>query len=417
MNKDLAIQQVHWEDVSARVHQINPDLATVIDKLNPSKEHHLYLAKYPYGTKIVDNGTLRLPLINKSTISREKLPEDSQIRKDLSYASVPTGLVLNKSFEAYFETTSRIMPSKLYGSGTFFGLWELFDCGTINTKGLWSVSAGARSLFMLPKISDSIAHERLRRDYDVREHAPHSLLEQQAIFQEIANYCDSDWRCEVLFFSRKWIDFDNNNLNSLQLQNYWLRTVWDQSSNCRRLMNYNVSWEIFSREVSRKHLKIRPYITNTIKHLVSISEGSFPAFVPVENDIVAPIDEIVTAYLNTYLLKNYYPILMRPKHLGPGETGYYSFYFPTLLEMAPRSKISGSVISDLKELKRLIELFMLSTGINFKLEFYHTERDKLNEIQHSSAIPIADKRFDIDKFDFPENSPFFRGCIQITRPK
>jgi len=416
--KPLNVETITWSKIKDRVFDANPSLAEMIDKIKPSPKNPFYLARYQFGDNILREGFLQFPTQNLDTYPLDDLSDSNPIKRDLSYLAVPLGLVLNKSIEVNFETPDRVMPSKFFRKGTFFGLWELFDHRPASLKqNIWNLTVGARSLFSLARISDEVAHERLRRDLGIKLHSPKSLLEHHEVFCEIVRSTQPNWYCDILFFPKSVAQFDADNVNALKLQNYWLQTAWDQSRNCRDQMDYNVSWELFSKEVSRKHWKLRPYVTSTIKHLISISEGVFPAFVPATDDVAAPVSAIRDAYLNIYLLKKYYPTLMYPKHLDKGESGYYSFHFPTLLELAPKAKISGSVLGDLKELQRAIELFMSVTGIELEVDFYHSEHDKLSEIKHSSEITKEDKRFAQPEFEFPENSPFFRGCVKVTRKK
>jgi len=278
---------------------------------------------------------------------------------------------------------------------------------------------------MLPRISDERSHARLKKNLCISEYAPKDMLSHIHVFKEIAHAYNKihgkEWTCDVLLFTNKWAECDSNNISQLKLRAHWLKAAWDQSLNCRSQMDYNVAWEMFSKEISRKHWKAKPYIINTIKHLIAITEGVFPGFAPALDDSCAPISIIQDAYINSYLLKDYAPVIMQPTHIkSVDKYVYYSLTLPTLLEWAPRTAMSASILGDLKDLKKLIELFIATTkSEGFDFEYFHSEDDQLKEIKSSGEIVLDDPRMKQPSTainqDFCENSPFFKGCIRITK--
>jgi hypothetical protein len=320
------------------------------------------------------------------------------------------------------------MPSKLFDTGTMFGLWEAYDPAPSEfVKKVWNLTAGARTTFMLAKISDAVSHDRLRRDYAIHAYLPRGLLDHYKIFMELAHKNDeqeNDWYCDILFFVDKWLENKEDSISSLQLHKYWLEEAWRQSFNCRNQMSYDVAWEEFSKEVTRRNYKPRAYI-NTIKHLLTLGEGIYPGFIPaLPNEVAVPVHLIQDAYMKGYLLKKYAPIIMTPYHLrNKGEFVYYSLSLPTQLEYAPQAKNSPSIMTDMRELKMLMQI--LQESIKEKTvsyEFFHSEADRFGEIRPSSELPEEDARlttmpsgYDIHNKWFCDNSPFWRGCIRIQR--
>ena len=90
-------------------------------------------------------------------------------------------------------------------------------------------------------------------------------------------------------------------------------------------------------------------------------------------------------------------------------------------------------MTDMRELKYILEILLVEMtkgnvgthqtplydiAKNVRYNFYHTDKDQLNEISN------ATKLFDLDQYFtelnnqagcfFPEFSPFFRGCISIS---
>lgn len=418
----LSIEQVEWDDVKNEVSQINPILGRVIEGVSAKGE--LFKARYHYGDTILKEGKLHLPLLSGGTIelSSEMVPHE--IRKNLDYRHVPLGFILSKSIEVHFDSDDRVVPSKLISSGNFFGLWEMFDPPpTEFSKSVWSISAGARTAFMLPRIADAISHTRLKSDYGISSYAPKKLIDHSNVFSDLASRQSTHWDCEILFFCESWLDIQENNLSALQLRQYWLEQAWKQSFNCRNQMNYDVAWENFSKEVTRRNWKPRPYIINTIKHLLAIGEGVFPGFSPTGvSEEALPTRFIQDAYMNSYLLKQYAPIIMQPKHLGlETQTVYYSISLPTLLEFAPQAHNPRSIMADMRELRQLMHLLLKSMKTtNLFYEFFHSDEDRFLEILPSNKIVESDTSFmqlpeEFGDLDFADCSPFFRGCIRVTK--
>jgi hypothetical protein len=214
---------------------------------------------------------------------------------------------------------------------------------------------------------------------------------------------------------------DQDNLLFIKLHRRWLREAWNQSYNCRSQMSYDVAWEDFSKELSRRNYKPRADSINIIKHLISIGEGIFPGFVPaLEDESTLPLSLIQNAYMESYLLKNYAPIIMHPYHLRKkGESVYYSLSMPTQLGYFAQFGKTPNIMGDLRELRQLISI--LQDSITEKLvdyHFFHSDKDGFGEIRQASEIPAEDKRFDnhfikYSNAGFCDNSHFWRGCIRI----
>lgn len=421
---DPEIIECTWNEVRDQVKSANESLAQMIDDFNPSNEYTFYLAKYPFGSNILENGQMMLPVNEEILIPLSSIA--SEIKDNLSYSSVPMGLILNNTIEVYFETSERVMPSKIFKRGIFFGLWELFDAHyQTHVKKIWSLSAGARSIFLLPKISDAMHHARLKRDFGVICQEPRRLQDQIIVFRELAKKAPKpkdQWTTDILFFTKKWANFNDTDKNSLRLKNLWLNAAWDQSRNCRNQMDYNVAWEAFAKEASRKHLKSPPFLINTIKHLIAISEGSFPGFAPAMDDTVAPISLIQDCYVKSYGLKEYAPVIMTTANIAEvSNYVYYSHNMPTLLEWAPQGHIVRTIMSELRDIKTLMDLFIDTTkskGLIY--DYFHNEKDQFQEIKPTSQLAQDDpnllypKKYKNNQ-KFCENSQFFKGCIRIKK--
>jgi hypothetical protein len=222
----------------------------------------------------------------------------------------------------------------------------------------------------------------------------------------------------------------------LQFHHYLLAKAWIQSKNTRARLEYDsLIWESFAGFVCKKNLKPGPYMIDTIKHLLVISNGVSPAFRLINgNEVLMPTKTVETAYIEDYGLE-YAPIIIGPSIFNLENSNspiYYSLSYPTLLEGTPTIRHAPSIISELQETKTLMLLLesVLKTENlvsfydsikNLKFQYFHDGKDRFGELLNSSEIekhdPLIHKLLTTEFAgkDFPTHGPFFRGCIQIAK--
>lgn len=430
----FATEKVYWNNVREDVRAVNPVLFHSIEKIEPNKNLSFIKARYPYGTLIIDQGVIHLPTKNGSILPLDNPGISTELRKKLSYSPIPLGLLLNKSSEVFIDINQRPIPLNFLNPGELFGVFEALSLltGTISTP-IWSVSAGARSIFMLPKITESTSHRRLKLKYGVRKEPPKNLAEHWGIFADIANHQPEEkrWYTDVLFFTDEWFNSHSARSIWLNFQNVLFKAGWSQ-------MQFHVAtdliWESLGSVLAYKRLKPRPYIVDSIKHLIAIGLGIFPGFKPANNDeTMAPVLQIQQAYIEGYNMKDYCPTLMYPHRLHPHETHvpvYYSIAFPTLLAGSPSHRGTPSMMMDLREIQLIMQVLqkqcssnqninsaVLNRVLKIRYSYFHSVKDAYGEIQLSEEIPKVDP--DINKTTFSENkifctsAPFMSGCISI----
>jgi hypothetical protein len=120
-----------------------------------------------------------------------------RIKQQLNYSFLPLAILLDRGVEVYSELDDRIFSLVCFSHGFNLGIWEAFG-----SPSPFSVSPGARSLFMLPRITNAEKYKHLRQ-YGVGLPAPVNSFEQHADFVKIANHKNfsQPWVCEILFFS------------------------------------------------------------------------------------------------------------------------------------------------------------------------------------------------------------------------
>ena len=427
------IQKIKWADIRERVLSANPGLALAIDQIAPEDHPSLYLAEYLFGQSIIDEGGLNIPYQDKfHAIHDENLPAD--LRRDLDYTRVPAMLSLNKTAEYFTEFSERVFPIHLIEPGTMMGAWEVLDkTNTVYQHQIWRIVAGARTLFMLPKVTDQLGHSKLQRSFGLSElYPPHNLFNQGRIFADVARapFSNCHWRAEVLIFGRGWFD-QARETKMHPFYDLLLQQAWSYTRHSRNHMFFEIIWQFLAQAQAQTRLKPNVYVLDTVKHLINISTGSVMAFAPLrlQDERIAPLKILQQAYLEEYNLKYYIPTILAPAYLKPDSCVYYSFLVPTLLSLSPNYNFRNT-LEDERNIKNLLEHFfkqfaehyascgdLFGKGIQFK--FFHFDADPLHGIHASKDLPLFNSKLSQFAEDpsriFCENGPFIRACVQISR--
>ncbi len=436
----LQAKEVTWEEIKTAVETANPELAEVIKRLQLNKKHTFILARYPYGVNIRKKGVAYFPTedhrladINDPKISRF-------LKESLSYSSSPLGFILNKSVEVYVETTGgRTIPFKLFSPGVTFGVWEIMETPQITLRQSWdwSISSGARTVFMPASINEAASYSRIQRKYRIKSYLPSNIFEQQKIFAEIAHHSEEKWCTEILYFTEQWVKDAKENPSWAPLYNYWHQQSWKQLIHWSNKMILDFNWGAFISTLSIRKIKPKLYLLDTVKHLISIACGTIPGFRPVDDtENTMPSKLIQDAYMRDYGLKTYTPLLMQPDFLLPNQkfnAVYYSLQYPTLLEKPSEFQNFPSVMAMIRELKQLIETFVdimsewpvtnpskdkMDFLDKIAFDFFHNEADQHKEIQQTKKMSQTDSNLNLypEKYHkkFPEGAHFFRGCIKVS---
>ncbi len=428
------IVELTWRDVRNDVKKVNQGLVKIIDELPLTKEHTLIKIPYPYGTKILNNGVLQWPNHKGHYVSYSDPCFDSKLVEKCQYSPVPVSVLLDKSIEVYVETPDRVVPLSLLSKGVVFGLWETLDPkSSLFIEKLWQITSGARTVFMLPKISDAICHKKIQKQFKTLSGAPKDIIGQWNVFREITSSPASsfNWSTDILIFTKAWFDKKyRRDQQWRQFDYYLLNTAWLQSSHWRSRMYFEIIWEAFSLDIVKRNLRPTQNQINTVKHLIGIGTGIFPGFRPALNDEAAPVSDLQNVYLEIYGLKEYAPIIMQPWQFLDdqcNEPVYYSLNFPTQLDFI--SKNIRSTLEELRAIMRLNDTMMSRVKIEEKMIFkmmqslefnyYHSEPDELNQIKTTGNILKDDKQLSdlISLFKsrkFPTHASFLRGCIAIS---
>lgn len=441
VNKDkyiIDVDELTWKEARLLLIECNPLLVKIIDFLSPSDDYKLYKARYRFGTKIFDKSESYLPLVNGGTISfnNDLLPD--YIKKNLRYnpqTGNPVGIVTKRNSEFFLTTNQGILPYSVMRPGHIFGLSRVLDALDMQhvkekqlSPFLWELTAGVRSTFFLPKITENISHNKIKKKYNLTMLKPQSLSDHWTIFKDIANQCNSSWRAEILFFSNNWFE--------KLTDSSWLKLYCFFLQNNRlsyEFWNAYISWQItFNTIEQSKNMHFSTYTLNTARHLFAIAAGSLPAFRPAINDDSAPIKLIQNIYISDYGLTEYCPIIMEPTNYNSAIDSpvYYSLNYPTLVQSDSANQKGLSIISMLDELRLVLakykeglkynslaqETSLYKTAKNTNFSFYHHEPYGYDNVHNVIQLKEYDSRFKTKGLlcTFPQYAPFLRGCVKIS---
>ena len=433
-----------WLQVREDVAKVNPELASVIDSTDPGRDMLVYRVAYPYGSEILKEGKFYLPDKKGGLISISET--SSEIANDLNYNlnSNPMSLSLKNTMEIFtINKDGLTLPYSIVNPGSFFGTWRILSESLSGTPCFhpafkWDLTAGGRSVFLLPKVTEFIKHNRLMREMGLSLPPPKNFNEHWNVFKAIVNQKNNNptWQTELLLFSKKWID-EINTAKYKPLLDFMLRQGWRGSEFWRN----QFLWDLIYYHIQENTFHMpNPYITNTVKHLLMIAVGALPGFSLSLNNKLAPVETIQDAYLNYYELKDYFPTIMEPAYIAEKDNRpvYYSLQYPALLQYSPKSNKHSSAIHDLELIKNLLDEYLIKLskpelnlfgtpyfdlGGSVRFNFYHSKEQKNAGIISTKELSTQDRNFDAlnrpvsSNYKFPSDCSFICGCVKISKVK
>ncbi len=250
------------------------------------------------------------------------------------------------------------------------------------------------------------------------------------MFKYLANHklFPQQWESEVVFFTVDWFENKNDPVWHTFFS-YLFQQAWKQAQNfLLERIDVILKWEKFVEAIANRHLKPNQYISDHVKYLISMAMGNSPGFIPAYNEQnIAPVKGIQNIFMDIYLLKYYQPTLM---YISSSNTiferpVYYSLAHPTLLEGSPEKSNHATLMLNLKEIKLIMDTLAdraedSNLLKHFQFDYFHVEKDKFAEIKITDDIRKTDATFQLQEKLFSDRvfcatSPFWRGCIRISR--
>jgi len=435
------LSKATWQDIAKIAKTVNPELAGIINKISPDSEHWLAKVSYPYGELIMKRSVLWLPNDKGDVVPITDSSLDSTIKEGLSYNlnSNPVSLVVKNSFEIFLPLDDRTIPlSGLITPGTAFGAWRILNPGKAeNPAFIWDMTSGARSVFMMPKITETLRHNNLKNNYDINEDVPRSLIRHWDVFKSLANSKEfrQEWHSEIVYFSSKWFTHLDDP-EWADFYNYFKKSSWGASEFWRNQPIYNL---IFSLILNEYEGRPSPYAMDTAKYLVHMAMGALPGLAPARDSLAGPFEEIQRIYTEDYGL-SYAPTILQPTVFDMKNQNttpvYYSLNFPNALEFKPNKRQKTNLINDLREIKSLMvryEKELTTDKFNvdhttlsdvFKLtrfDYFHTASsgkasDKIrNSVEMIKEDPALRTTISGDEYnDYPNKVLFLNGCVRLS---
>jgi hypothetical protein len=440
IDEKKGVVKVYWKDIRNKILTIDPKFTHIVDKLNPNKEFPLYLAYYPYGS--LKGDTQSTFLFNGNgfyRLSDPNAPKD--IKKNLGYGknSAPLAMLLEKNLELFIDLKEDkiTIPRIIYKPGSIFPLARLLNRNSIHTyapNGVLTMTAGARSAFMLSNIGCGTHHLHIQRDFNIQTPPPKTLYDHWNIFKQIINseVVNSDWRACLMYFSQNWLDKIDSDNAWLELKLYLHELAWEYYQFHRNQFYYDFVFSIIQK---RRNLKPNPYLADTAKHLFNIAIGAAPGYAPAHSTDYLPADILKRVFMDTYGIKKYSPIIFHPTHYQFDSAIYpiyYSLQYPSIHAFSPKSRKISSTLSEMRELEHITQIYsdelsyeqgMCSDTVfnliakKIKFQYFHNKVDSHKIIKYSNKMLSIDPRLSEDAHlfggTFASDGPFVRGCISI----
>jgi len=433
-----------WNDVKKEVASKNPEFAAVADQFNPDGDFRVYKARYPFGASIINNGIFYLPINNAMMpINDPELPTELQVDLKYNHDTMPLALTLKNSSELTIHTKNRLVPNAIKAEGSLIGLWIILDPSpSYHNHNAWCMTAGARNIFVLPKIKDFYSYQKLCRARNILKLGlPDNLLEQQKLLVHMSQHSDfPPWECEVLLFSAKWLEKRDDEA-WVKLQYYFYKEAWDKSAYWRNAFLFDMTWDSFVKELALKRVRIIPQAADIVKHLLTTASGVVPGFGPAITNEQGPIDQLQKDFYEIYGLDRFAATIMVPRHFSlakPDKPVYWSFHLPTYFESTSRSKSEKTTLSLMYEVHEMLEHFcemglqgkllgVVNTPIydileKVRFDFFHSEEDpykvvKLGRLMAEDDPDLLQCPEIYGKRELSEMGPFVRGCVRISAIK
>ncbi|MFT3742568.1 MAG: hypothetical protein QM752_07970 [Gammaproteobacteria bacterium] len=429
-----SLQKIAWQDIRATISAINPELTAIIDALDPGPDLPLYRARYPYGSTVLKEGLFQIPTADGRVVPMADASIPDHVKINFAYAAhdIPGGIVLNHSLHSHINLESQILPLGIHQAGEVFALWRHLDPDTsFYPASLFSMTAGARFICLLPNISDRSLHKNLKTEFKIQHPPPQSLLEHWDIFKSLTEHVRShcNWAVDCVFFTHSWFEKIKQDSAWRPFYLYLLKKAWEQSAYQRNHIFYEA---VFSYLQAHKNLKPNPYLSSTVKQLFMIAAGAMPGYGVAVEETCAPIRLLQQIYLECYGLK-YNPTIFLPMVFQNTQPVYYSLSLPSTLEFLPKSRKLSTTMQDLSELRHVTHSFMqaIKNGTvpvqhtamekvmnQMAFDFFHNKPDKQEEIQLTTAMPAGDVNLLVNLYDdqvrdFSASGTLIRGCVRI----
>ncbi|MDR0427611.1 MAG: hypothetical protein LBH12_03290 [Dysgonamonadaceae bacterium] len=295
MNAKIMFSAIPWTHALELLSQNQVDnefcqIATrVFDRITEEKKKYVYLVKYKFGDKLIDQGIM--PFENLIPASGSFVSSCSQLQLDLNYSKDPLGLVLNNHIEVYSENNSSPditynIPLNIIEKGDFFGLFGTLDylSGQDNfqahLKQNWHVVAGNASFEILFPFNNKTTFQATARTKVASvftEENSYTEKNKMNFMKYYVNEVEPDWTTDIIYFPKHFFEGTNDHLKA-----YLYDIGWLQSSNLRNLSFENkiISDVLFKNSATLNHNDL--FVSHLFSHIWKASLGEAYVLKPLE---------------------------------------------------------------------------------------------------------------------------------------
>lgn len=361
-----------------------------------------------------------------------------QYKNDLSYnvGTNPASVILKNSLEIYMSHRVTQVPITLgvAGEGAVISVSRMLARNIPHHPAfIWNISAGARSLFFLPKISQKRKYRSLRSALAIDVDIPKNTLEHIYVFKKIfAHDCVKPWSTKLLFFSVKWFEYLEDPA-WIKLKTYLLECFRDAFESLGNMYIWDI---IISLILKERDIRPSLYVINTVKHLLMMAAGIIPGIAPATSEKYGPIHDLQKIFSECYKI-DYVPTILGPGYFDmyskSAQPILYSLQHPNFLEDAPRKKDNSSLISETYDVANLLEKILASLkNVDYNIqdtplhhvprrvsiEAFHPEPKEYSKIKNPSILTESDPRFietlyHCKQTSIAKNSSIFKGCFRL----
>jgi len=427
------IEKISWLDASKIIEEANREFFNAVNKYLGKQAPDVYLAKYPYGEKLLNNGVAMIyDDDNTIPINSEIVP--LEIRDDLCYSpTIPVGIVIKKSIELYMDFDPRSIPFGIFRAGDVFGLnANLRKDASFDKGDFWQISAGARHTFLTTKLSANSYLGKISREIKTPLIKPDNYLDHWKVFKAIHSVSDTEWETQVIYLTKDWL-IDREDLNWKAFRAYLFEYSWYKNRFWRSSYLHDLAYSGISAQCQNVQQKL--FTNRTVKHLIGVCNSMYPGFIFSDSDELIPYTQLFGVLCDVYGDDGYLPNFITPGYCSDNEAVYYSLAINTSLESyltlskhSRRTNEVSELIRFIDSLKRVIanmtldtlqnnEHKMLEKFLKSKIVGFHCKHESY-DLVNSSEIPSYDRKLReiiSSKKDkkIAYNSAFFSGLLGV----
>lgn len=331
------INVISWDEAKKMLPVNNPnktfcDLVSKVCKgLKNDKKDYVYHIQLEFGDKFIDKGARCSFEDNGFSIENKIVgitKSKNDFKNDLAYSFDPLGMVIKNHIEVYSENEilkkgSSINKYRVHlntiNEGELFGLFgalDYFNNDRGNNNQDWYAMAGNCCFEILFPFENDGDYGEINKDNTPNKSFLNQLIAENVdkkikFFKDYVNICDENWRTDIIYFPKHFIDTTNSEFK-IDL----FKTGWAQSKSSRNFLFENkVLSDIIDSVDNQSSLKNDKRLLNfLLNYITNASNGDAYVLKPLNDDkhilsiALNKFKEDISAYLQKN--KKYIPVIL-----------------------------------------------------------------------------------------------------------